>query len=206
MAASAANSTAKFCRRLFQDAAPRVAAQQTMDQIIRADQERFSAKWNFDITKGPSNSWQIINEPKATFYIKAPRRLKAKRRLNLSVAERLRMDLQTPRKGILTESPLIGNFTFNFTRPEPLSQPPEQVDTAPCPCFDYALPISSIAQCTVPCGSNGVQPTPLMDSGPIFKLPSPEVKTVKKRKSKPKMTGAFASCHLDIMLFVKVIV
>ncbi|KAL5105587.1 hypothetical protein TcWFU_009713 [Taenia crassiceps] len=130
MAAPAANSTAKFCRQLFQDAAPRVMVQQALDQVIRADQERFRAMWNFDVTKGSSTSWKIVREPKAAFYTKAPRRLKARRRLNQAMLERLRSETQTPNKGVLLDSSLIGNLIFNFSG-TPVKN---KIKTDPLPC------------------------------------------------------------------------
>ncbi len=192
MAASAANTTAKFCRRLFQDAAPRVVSSQTVDQVIRADQERFSSRWNFDVARGfakeaPSGQtpWKVIQKPKATFYTATPRRLKARRRLNPSVAERLRQELATPKKGVLTESPLLGNFTFDFS-PLKIREEPR-----PVPTILNDEPCNETATAAAPSTSDqSVAPTPTttLDAEPVIKISTPKSKAA-KRKSNPKMTG-----------------
>lgn len=131
----ATNATAKICRRLFQDAAvtavaPRAVVQQTMEQVIRADQERFSALWNFDVSRGfAQEAWQVITKPKAAFYIATPRKsLKARRRLNISIADRLRLGMQSPKPTILTEKTLLGNYTFKFNEPGPSTSQLETTD------------------------------------------------------------------------------
>ncbi|VDM34416.1 unnamed protein product [Hydatigera taeniaeformis] len=189
MAVPTANSTAKFCRQLFQDAAPRVMVQQALDQVIRADQERFRAKWNFDVAKGSSTAWRIVHEPKAAFYTKAPRRLKARRRLNQTVLERLQGEISTPNGGLLSDASLIGNLVFDFSGPPvkkkirsdliPSSEadpPPVSLATAPCECSTSSIP-----------PTHPISPT----ADPIFKLPSPILKLL-KRKSHPRMTDYFA--------------
>nr|CDS21968.1 expressed conserved protein [Echinococcus granulosus] len=186
MAAPAANLTAKFCRQLFQDTAPRVMVQQTLDQVIRADQERFRAKWNFDVAKGSSTTWKIVHEPKAAFYTKIPRRLKARRRLNQSVVGTLRGEMQTPNEGLLLDSSLVGNLIFNFS-----GQPVEKkMRNTLIPSCEPDSPSVTVTPAPCGCTTSRVSsaPTTLPTADPVFKLPSPISKLL-KRKSHPRMTG-----------------
>lgn len=189
MAAPAANLTAKFCRQLFQDTAPRVMVQQTLDQVIRADQERFRAKWNFDVAKGSSTTWKIVHEPKAAFYTKIPRRLKARRRLNQSVVGTLRGEMQTPNEGLLSDSSLVGNLIFNFS-----GQPVEKkMRNTLIPSCEPDSPSVTVTPAPCGCTTSRVSsaPTTLPTADPVFKLPSPISKLL-KRKSHPRMTDYFA--------------
>lgn len=199
MAAPAANSTAKFCRQLFQDAAPRVMVQQALDQVIRADQERFRAMWNFDVAKGSSTAWKIVREPKAAFYTKAPRRLKARRRLNQTMLERLQGEMQTSSEGLLSDSSLVGNLVFNFSGPAVK----KKIKSDPIPSCEPGSPSVSVTpapcECATSCtpSKRPTHPT----ANPIFKLPSPISKLL-KRKSHPRMTGKccfyFPTCFMHI--------
>ncbi|VDL98920.1 unnamed protein product [Schistocephalus solidus] len=128
----AANSTARCCRKLFQDSAPRAAVQDTMKNLMRLEAERLATKWNFDVTRAssyvptpeptptshPNLQWQLF-QPKASFYARSPRRLKARRRLNPSLAQKLCRELYGPRKTLsdMNFSGILGP-DFKFGSPQ----------------------------------------------------------------------------------------
>ncbi|TPP56289.1 hypothetical protein FGIG_04372 [Fasciola gigantica] len=105
------------CRRLFCEPTQNLV-HQTLEAVMRKDQERFSKLWNFppsDVTgrqplvsrnvvtsdsepnSAPKNeptvsSWRLF-QPEAGFYVTPPRKLKAYRRLNQSVAQKTRLEM-----------------------------------------------------------------------------------------------------------------
>ncbi|VDP81986.1 unnamed protein product [Echinostoma caproni] len=104
------------CRRLFCEPT-QALVQQTLETVIRRDQERFSKVWNFppDVsvrqplasknlslsnsenqpiqrTDSGVCSWRLF-QPEAAFYNTPPRKLKAYRRLAPSVAQKTRMEM-----------------------------------------------------------------------------------------------------------------
>ncbi|VDL21656.1 unnamed protein product [Hymenolepis diminuta] len=180
-----ANPTSKLCRRLFKDSKPRVFIQQNLDQLIKGEQERFLAKWNFDVNKvSSSNSWKIITDPKASFYVRPPHKLKAKRRLTPSMLESLRSEMQTPRK-CLTSSCLFGNIVFNFSSPQV-----EKMDTmGTAPQSGPAQQSISVISSSVESHFASTSKSPL-SADPVFKIPA--VPKILKRKSNPRMTDYFA--------------
>nr|CDS30352.1 expressed conserved protein [Hymenolepis microstoma] len=180
----AANPTSKLCRRLFQDSKPRALIQQNLDQLIKGEQERFRAKWNFDVNKvSSSNSWKILTDTKASFYTRPPHKLKAKRRLTPSMLESLRSEMQNS-KTCLTSSCLFGNIAFNFSSPHV-----EKIDTAettlqPEPTQQPISIMSSPVKSHFASASK-----PLLLGEPVFKIPA--VPKILKRKSNPRMTDFF---------------
>ena len=184
MAAPVANSTAKFCCRLFQDTAPRVVAQQALDQMIKADQERFCAKWKFDVNLGTSKNWNIIQTPKATFYTKLPRRLKARRRLTPSMVEKLQAEMKTSTKAPLSQSSLFGRLVFDF------SETPEEKDNFIAETSTI-LKLPSMSASTRECSPTLTSKSATsLKADPVFKFITPLPK-VTKRKINPKLTGKF---------------
>ncbi|GAA54412.1 hypothetical protein CSKR_104219 [Clonorchis sinensis] len=107
------------CRRLFGEVNP-TCVQQTLETMILKDTERFTKIWNFppfsntpeerqpltmlnaiqpgsDTRHGETvgstrNGWRLV-QPEASFYITPPRRLKARRRLTPSVAEKTKYEV-----------------------------------------------------------------------------------------------------------------
>ncbi|KAA0197297.1 hypothetical protein FBUS_07585 [Fasciolopsis buskii] len=104
------------CRRLFCEPAQNLV-HQTLEAVMRKDQERFSKLWNFPpsdaagrrplvsrnitsdsethsvATDDPTvSNWRLF-QPEAGFYITPPRKLKAYRRLNQSVAQKTRLEV-----------------------------------------------------------------------------------------------------------------
>lgn len=109
----------QFCRRLFTDTTPYLLVQQTLETVLRKDQERFKKKWNFplitinqetenraptgqlnsqssdestDIDEARKCGWKLI-QPNAQFYSTPPRKLKAHRRLAPTVAQKVRQQV-----------------------------------------------------------------------------------------------------------------
>ncbi|CAH8666965.1 unnamed protein product [Schistosoma bovis] len=123
----------QLCRRLFGEPVSCIRIQQTLETIIRKDLDRFQNKWNFQppntvlenkIRKPLSvhqlhsgnlrtnSTNEFILEPvqsPPSFYIKSPRKLKAFRRLPVSVAQKTRMELY--KKSTNSE---LRNFTYSF--------------------------------------------------------------------------------------------
>ncbi|CAI2735866.1 unnamed protein product [Schistosoma spindalis] len=123
----------QLCRRLFGEPVSCIRIQQTLETIIRKDLDRFQNKWNFqppnivlenkirkplsvhqlhsgNLQKNSTN--EFILEPvqsPPSFYIKSPRKLKAFRRLPVSVAQKTRMELY--KKSTNSE---LKNFTYSF--------------------------------------------------------------------------------------------
>ncbi|KER22929.1 hypothetical protein X801_10843 [Opisthorchis viverrini] len=107
------------CRRLFGEVNP-TCVQQALETMILKDTERFTKIWNFppfsntseerqplsvlnatqpgsDTRRGETvsstrNGWRLVH-PEASFYITPPRRLKARRRLTPSVAEKTKYEV-----------------------------------------------------------------------------------------------------------------
>ncbi|VDO07214.1 unnamed protein product [Rodentolepis nana] len=179
----AANPTSKLCRRLFQDSKPRTLIQQNLDQLIKGEQERFRAKWNFDVNKvSSSNSWKIVTDTKASFYTRPPRKLKAKRRLTPSMLESLRSNMQTSQT-CLTSSRVFGKIAFNFSSPHVEKMDNIETTLQPGPTQQ---PISLISS---PVKSFASTSTSLLLADPVFKIPA--VPKILKRKSNPRMTDFF---------------
>ncbi|KAM7542528.1 hypothetical protein Aperf_G00000001546 [Anoplocephala perfoliata] len=178
-----ANSTSKLCRRLFQDSGPRAFIQQSLDQLIQRDQERFRAKWNFDVTKASSStSWKIVRNPGASFYTRPPRILKAKRRLTPSMLESLRSEAQTPNKECLSGSHWFGHVVFDFSSPQV-----EKMEIATSASEPVQPPVSTVSSSVKSYGASSANAPLLAD--PIFKIPP--VTKVLKRKPNPRMTDYF---------------
>ncbi|KAL7053477.1 hypothetical protein AAHC03_027089 [Spirometra sp. Aus1] len=169
----AANSTARCCRKLFQDTAPRAAVQDTMKNLMRLEAERMATKWNFDVTKAssytpvpepttsshPTLQWQLF-QPKASFYARSPRRLKARRRLNPSLAQKLCQELYGPRRTLsdINFSGLLGP-DFKFGSPQPERGVAQRLTPEETPGLTVghvvgALPVSS----SLPSGSTDEEP------------------------------------------------
>lgn len=176
-----ANPTSKLCRRLFQDSGPRVFIQQSLDQLLQRDQERFRAKWNFDVNKASSStSWKIVTNPKASFYTRPPRKLKAKRRVPASVLESLRSETQTPNKKGLSGSRLFGQVVFNFSSPQM-----EKIEVNASHSEPIQQPVTIVSSAVISHNASSGSAPLLAD--PVFKIP--HVAKVLKRKCNPRMTG-----------------
>lgn len=174
----AANSSSKLCRRLFQDSKPRTLIQQSLDQLINGEQERFRAKWNFDVNQTSiTNTWKVVTDPKASFYVRPPHKLKAKRRLTPSVLQYFRSRKQTPNK-CLPSSSLFGNLMFDFS-----TSKAERLDAT-----ESELPQQPISPIHSPAKSSFATTSEVsLIAEPIFKIPA--LPKVLKRKSNARMTG-----------------
>ncbi|CAH8678797.1 unnamed protein product [Schistosoma rodhaini] len=126
-----------LCRRLFGEPVSCIRIQQTLETIIRKDLDRFQNKWNFQppnivlenkirkplsvhqLHSGnlqTSSTNEFILEPvqsPPSFYIKSPRKLKAFRRLPMSVAQKTRMEL--------CEKSTNSDLTYSFNSSHSLS-------------------------------------------------------------------------------------
>ncbi|KAH8866779.1 hypothetical protein KSF78_0003509 [Schistosoma japonicum] len=131
----------QICRRLFGEPVSCIRIQQTLETIIRKDLDRFQNKWNFQLPnilsenkiRKPLSLHQFHNgnlqknaineftlEPvqsPPSFYTKLPRKLKACRRLPVSVAQKTRMELiNKSTEGEIKEFPYSfnGKTSYNF--------------------------------------------------------------------------------------------
>ncbi|CAH8569559.1 unnamed protein product [Schistosoma turkestanicum] len=169
----------QLCRRLFGEPVSCIRIQQTLETIIRKDLDRFQNKWNFQPSKivsenkirKPLSVHQLHNgnlqnnstnefilEPvqsPPSFYIKSPRKLKAFRRLPMSVAQKTRMELS--KKSANDE---LAQFTYSFTPSYNLSNIDNSLNDHQKSELNFPLTTESIN--TVP--SN--QPPPTSSSTP----------------------------------------
>ncbi|CAH8874237.1 unnamed protein product [Trichobilharzia szidati] len=234
----------QLCRRLFGEPVSRIRIQQTLETIIHKDFDRFQSKWNFkpsnilpekkirkplsihqlhngNVQKHETN--EFILEPiqsAPSFYTRPPRKLKAFRRLPVSVAQKTHMELF--KKNTQSE---IGEYSYtvvltnNFTnndvlndnqKPIPMcvdtttavSHPPPTSSSTPCKKnISSSLPLSSAS--VVKSSVTAVAPIIIRSDNKNHGLlasssnPQHSTKLIKSdrlslKKSGPKVTDYFA--------------
>ncbi|CAH8289098.1 unnamed protein product [Heterobilharzia americana] len=181
-----------LCRKLFGEPVSCIRIQQTLETIMRKDLDRFQNKWNFQLANNlPENknrkplsllqlhsgnlqkhgANEFILEPilsAPSFYTRSPRKLKAFRRLPLSVAQKTHMELFRKTTGSeVKEYPYT--FAMSHSSPDndalndnqkPAASTPLSTDTATIVPYQPSKSSTTPCQISSSSSSSSVVPKP----------------------------------------------